>query len=363
MKRLIVCCDGTWNRADKESEGKPCATNVIKVAVRTAKRDGNTLQILFYDQGVGTGNSLDRLSGGAFGEGLEDNIYDAYRFLIANYEEGDEIFLFGFSRGAFTARSIAGMIRKCGVVRRELVTHYKEALDLYRNGEVLPDDDAAKRFRGNFSVGGGDDVRIKFIGVWDTVGSLGIPLRGLRGLTRRKHQFHNVELSKTVQFAYHALAIDERRAPFEPTLWKYIPKDNQVLEQVWFAGAHSDVGGGYPETGLSDIALRWMMEKAQGAGLALDTKAVEALPLHPEPLQEIHNSKKGLYTVTPGIDREIGKIARDPAAEADDKAPDRKDPTQSIHPSVLQKWDANPKYRPTSLRNYFKWIDDPRGRA
>lgn len=107
MKRLILCCDGTWNRADQERNGTPCPTNVVKFAFRLAKRapDG-TLQIVFYDQGVGTGNLLDQYSGGAFGHGLEENILDAYRFLIGNYEEGDEIYLFGFSRGAFTARSI-----------------------------------------------------------------------------------------------------------------------------------------------------------------------------------------------------------------------------------------------------------------
>jgi uncharacterized protein (DUF2235 family) len=113
MKRLILCCDGTWNSADQASNGVPCPTNVVGTAFRVAKRGGEILQIVYYDQGVGTGNLIDRLSGGAFGQGLSDNIYDAYRFLIANCESGDEIFLFGFSRGAFTVRSLGGLIRKC----------------------------------------------------------------------------------------------------------------------------------------------------------------------------------------------------------------------------------------------------------
>lgn len=104
MKRLILCCDGTWNRADQESNGVPCPTNVVKLGYRLAKRDGDIPQVVHYDHGVGTGNSLDRLTGGAFGYGIEDNIHGAYRFLVANYEKGDEIFLFGFSRGAFTSR-------------------------------------------------------------------------------------------------------------------------------------------------------------------------------------------------------------------------------------------------------------------
>src|SRR5919112_1185335 len=119
MKRLILCCDGTWNTADQQKDGEACPSNVVRLAYRIAKRDGDIPQITFYDQGVGTGNWVDRLSGGAFGNGLEDNIHDAYRFLVGNYESGDEIYLFGFSRGAFTARSIVGMIRKCGILRRD----------------------------------------------------------------------------------------------------------------------------------------------------------------------------------------------------------------------------------------------------
>lgn len=360
MKRLILCCDGTWNSADQEKDEKPCPTNVIKIAYRIAKRDGAIPQILFYDQGVGTGNIIDHYSGGAFGHGLEDNIYDAYRFLIANYEEGDEIFVFGFSRGAFTARSIVGLIRNCGILRRDLVERYGEAREIYRDPADGPDDPRSVKFREECSVCGREDIKIRLIGVWDTVGSLGIPLRGLRGLTRRKYQFHDVELSRTVQFACHALAIDEHRAPFEPTLWMYKPKPDQKVEQVWFCGAHSDVGGGYPETGLSDIALDWMIGRARSAGLAFDGATMKAHPVHPDPLGRIHDSKKGLYNLTRGIDRKIGEAVRDPD-KADGSAA-ANDPTQSIHESVLRRWDGDPGYRPSSLKDYFRRTGDPRGR-
>ena len=206
------------------------------------------------------------MSGGAFGHGLEDNVYEAYRFLVGNYEPGDELFLFGFSRGAFTARSLAGMIRKCGILERQHVRRYPAAIALYRDDQH-PDSPAARTFRRAHAVGGDATLPIRFIGVWDTVGALGIPLRGLRGLTRHKYQFHDTELSGSVAQACHALAIDERRAPFEPTLWAYRPKPGQTVEQVWFAGVHSDVGGGYPDTGLADITLEWMIDRAQGAGL------------------------------------------------------------------------------------------------
>lgn len=360
MKRLVLCCDGTWNRADQQEEEVPCPTNVVKMAYRVAKRAGDTLQVIYYHQGVGTGNAVDRYSGGAFGDGLEENIHDAYRFLVANYEPGDEIYLFGFSRGAYTARSLAGMIRKCGILKRAAVPQYRAALDLYRRADRTPDSPDAIAFKKTNSVHGEDNVPIRFIGVWDTVGALGIPLRGLRGATRKDYQFHDTALSRSVRFAYHALAIDEHRGPFEPTLWHALdpagqPKGGQTLEQVWFCGAHSDVGGGYPETGLSDQALDWMLAKAHGAGLALDDTVVAALPLKSDPKGKLHDSKTGLYNLTPGIDRAIG-VVKDPktGAVADD-------PTQSLHDSVLKRWDADPGYRPAALKAYFKKIRDPRG--
>lgn len=357
MKRLILCCDGTWNKADQEDKGVPCPTNVVRISCRIAKADTTTPQIIYYDQGVGTGNILDRYSGGAFGNGIEDNIKDAYRFLIGNYEFGDEIFLFGFSRGAFTVRSIAGMVRKCGVLGREHVEHYSEAFDLYRS-EYRPTDEKALKFRKDYSVGNGADIKIKLIGVWDTVGALGIPLRGLRSLTNDKHQFHDTELSGVVEYAYHALAIDERRAPFEPTLWMYKPKPGQTIEQTWFCGVHSDVGGGYPERGLSEITLEWMMQKAQGAGLKFDAAAVRAHAIRPDPLASLHQSKTGLYRLTPGSDREIGLISRN--RESPDQGLSGTDPTQSLHESVLIRWDSDAEYRPEGLREYFKRTGDRR---
>jgi uncharacterized protein (DUF2235 family) len=351
MKRLILCCDGTWNSADQERNGRPCPTNVLKLATRIANRDAaGVTQVIFYEQGVGTGNALDRLTGGAFGQGLENNILSAYRFLLANYEAGDEVFLFGFSRGAYTARSLAGMVRKCGILDRKSVGNYLEAIALYRRrddgGAEAP---AALDFRKRFSITRDLPIPIKLVGVWDTVGSLGIPLRGVRNLTQARHQFHDVQLSRVVEHAYHALAIDERRGPFAPTLW-YKQKDTeQTVEQVWFAGAHSDVGGGYAEAGLSDIALEWMIAKASGAGLAFDQEAMEARSLQPDPAAVPHRSRRGLYLLTPGVERQIGLRPVDPTKPQGPKEPD---PTQSVHESVLRRWAAS-DWRPSSLVRYF----------
>lgn len=353
MKKLIVLCDGTWNRADQEDDGVPSPSNVVKIAYRIAKRKDAVPQFIYYDQGVGTGNALDKLSGGAFGSGLEDNIHDAYRALIGNYEPGDELYFFGFSRGAYTARSITGMIRKCGILDRKHVRQYHAAVELYRNADH-PDEDAPRIFRERYSLVGNQPIPIKFIGVWDTVGALGIPLRGMRWLSRGKHQFHDTELSNRVANAFHALAIDEHRTPFEPTLWDYVPKDGQHIEQAWFCGAHSDVGGGYAETGLSDIVLDWMMQKAGSVGLAFDMPACEANPTCGSAEGMLHNSKTGLYRLTKGIDRIIGMT------KATVKTPPREDPTQSVHDSVRQRWDHDPTYRPEALLNYFKRTGDPR---
>jgi uncharacterized protein (DUF2235 family) len=330
-KHLVICCDGTWNTADQIHDGKPCATNVVKLAIRTTKRtDNGTLQIVFYDQGVGTGNDLDKWTGGAFGKGLVDNIYDAYRFLIANYEPGDHIYLFGFSRGAYTARSIAGMIRKTGILRRDRATLYVNALELYRNQEH-PDDQEPANFRAANALE--DRTPIQCIGVWDTVGALGIPLRGLRGLTQEKHQFHDTNLSSVVRHAYHALAVDEHRAPFEPTLWTDAPDPGQTVEQVWFPGAHSDVGGGYPDHQLADIGLAWMMNRAAKAGLAFDQAVIQQYALAPKATGALHDTKNGLYRLTRGINREM-----------------KASPTEYVHRSVIDRYTQDATYRPPTLR-------------
>lgn len=351
MKRIILCCDGTWNRADQSSNGTLCPTNVVRIAFRIAKRsDDDTRQIVYYSQGVGTGNSLDRFTGGAFGSGVVDNIFDAYRFMVANYEKGDEIYLFGFSRGAFTARSIAGMIRKCGILCREHASRYVKAVELYRSDDG-PDEEIPSEFRGSCSVNGEEPIPIHFIGVWDTVGALGIPLGMLRKITRSRHQFHDTELSGSVKNAYHALAIDERRPPFQPTLWEYKPKPGQVVEQVWFPGVHTNVGGGYPDQSLADISLGWMIAKAKAAGLAFDPNVEKAHPLNPDPEGKIYQSKKGVYRFMRGYNRVIGlseERSRDEGTTVTGN-----DPTQSVDQSALDRIDSDESYRPVSLMNYL----------
>lgn len=209
MKRIVICCDGTWNDPEKRD-----ITNVVKTAraVRPRTPDGTT-QVVFYDWGVGTGRRFDRITGGSIGKGLNRNIQDACRFLVHNYAPGDEIFFFGFSRGAYTARSAAGLVRNCGVLKKKHADMIPEAFELYRS-KSRPDSKKSGAFRREFSR----ETRIRFIGVWDTVGALGVPLRLFRRFNARKYSFHDTRLSRSIDHAYQALAIDEKRKPFAPSL-------------------------------------------------------------------------------------------------------------------------------------------------
>jgi len=255
MKRLVVCCDGTWNDSDNGTG----YTNVSRLAWAIQPidtRDGKDIpQIVFYQSGVGTqGDLASRFAGAALGLGLSQNLRDAYTFICNNYCEGDEIFLFGFSRGAYTARSVGGLIGYAGLLGKQDLDRFLELWKGYKEKDKNPD--ALKSFDKRHK-----NVRIKCMGVWDTVGSVGIPAEFARFdlFFRRYYGFFDTDLGEHIEHAFHAMALDERRKNFVPTLWTQKPGvKNQELKQVWFAGVHSDVGGGYPEHGASDISLAWM---------------------------------------------------------------------------------------------------------
>jgi uncharacterized protein (DUF2235 family) len=256
-KRIIFCADGTWDSIQND-------TNVYKLFKAILITSD---QIAFYDDGVGSdGTPLEKLAGGAFGNGLFQKIKDGYTKIAHLYEQGDDIFIFGFSRGAFTARSLAGMIAICGLPTAAFDDNLvNTAFQAYRN----PNQRAALLASlNNYNL---FDAKIKMVGVWDTVGALGIP--ALFGkIDPVLYGFLDTSLHPDVLNARQALAIDERRQEFPPTLWTppSPPVPGQVLEQVWFAGVHCDVGGGYPETGLSDITFSWMLGKAENLGLQVD---------------------------------------------------------------------------------------------
>lgn len=337
-KRIAICCDGTWNTPD-EKEGDTLSTNIVKMAHAIKPRDAKGIeQVIFYDRGVGTSRGTDQLLGGAFGVGLSQNIEDAYRFLVDNYVEGDELFLFGFSRGSYTARSLAGVIRNCGLLKKLHSDKFHTAYEIYRSRkpEDKPDGAGAAAFIKKFSR---PIDKIQFIGVWDTVGALGIP--GLFNFVGKElFEFHDVTLSKIVVNAYHALALDERRQPFLPTLWEQNANaPNQTLEQVWFAGVHSNIGGGYSECGLSDISFTWMAGKAQACGLELDPEYIKG-HIAPNPGGVLRDSLSLFYRVFGRGDRSIpagGKYK------------------QKIHKSAVDRMNRpSLKYKPDNLVAYRK---------
>ncbi|CAZ85424.1 unnamed protein product [Tuber melanosporum] len=267
MKRIIICCDGTWQDSDGGKLEVP--TNVTRVA-RALKSftDDGVSQVIYYQSGVGTGGTVNRLIGGGTGFGLSENVREAYGFLAHNYHPGDTIHLFGFSRGAYTARSICGLVCRIGILTKKGMDNFYQVYQDYQ----------AKKFRSQSAVAefqareGGSlvipNVRVKTICCWDTVGSLGIPSTGvpiigdwIAGNEQEKYGFHDTDLSPRVDNAFHALALDEHRGPFTPTLWKKTDDTPVNLKQCWFPGVHTNVGGGYEDQEIADMTLSWMIQQ------------------------------------------------------------------------------------------------------
>jgi uncharacterized protein (DUF2235 family) len=254
VRRLVICLDGTWNTESS-------FTNVWRIFVAL---EPSATQILYYDQGVGT-KATDFLTGGGFGRGLSNNVLKAYLWLTEHYRPSDEIFVFGFSRGAFTARSLVGFVSLCGLLRPDAPVNIDAAFELYRRPGLSRSSYAAELFREHNAL---ERVYgtpcIKMLGVFDTVGALGAPVINLPLF--EDYTWHKVHLSEIVENAYHALAIDEHRELFQATLWtNCYPR--QKVEQRWFVGAHANVGGGYPHDALSIRPLEWMQAKAKHHGL------------------------------------------------------------------------------------------------
>lgn len=261
-KRIAFCADGTWD-APRQN------TNVYKIyKAMTTSAD----QVAYYDDGVGAGlTGIGKVLAGAFGDGLLDKIKDGYTKIAHVYEKGDQVYLFGFSRGAYTARSLGGMISVCGLPTGSFSDScVDQAFEAYR--------DRANRttILAGLAACGLYDCGVEMVGVWDTVGSLGIPAI-FGGVDDSKYGFLDTSLHPDVKNAYQCLAIDERRKEFPATLWTSVPAAGQTMEQVWFSGCHGDVGGGTTmgggvddSTTLSEMTMGWMVRKAAALGLEFD---------------------------------------------------------------------------------------------
>lgn len=280
-KNIVIFSDGTGQEG-----GKAHNTNVYKLFNLILDRSPE--QIAFYDRGLGTG--WKKLTGNVSGSGISKNIQECYEFLFDNFQSGDQIYLFGFSRGAATVRSLSGFIDLIGILPKSRRGLINQAYDIYK----ITDDDERKAKAKEF-VGRHHTMwtRVKFLGVWDTVAALGLPIKSISALIDRipwwRHEFHNFKLSPSVENAYHALAIDDERKTFHPLVWEPETMDYQTMQQVWFCGMHTDVGGGYPESQLSDIALEWILQKATENGLRIYDK--HGRTCNPEPNGVMHDSR------------------------------------------------------------------------
>jgi uncharacterized protein (DUF2235 family) len=338
-RRLILLLDGTWNHPDQKDRGKVKPSNVTKLAraIRPVSATDQRHQISYYDDGVGTSYGLDRWIGGGLGVGLARNVREAYRFLMYNYHQGDDLFIFGFSRGAWTARSLVGFVNRFGVLDKSTAFYANVAYELYEKhagpdkvSEFLADKKRAT-------------PRVHFIGVWDTVGSIGLPTKIFHRLTRNRWNYHDVSLAPCIRHAVHALAIDERRKPFFPTLWMEEPRGDQTLEQRWFAGVHSNIGGGYKPDGLANCALHWIAQRATEAGLDIDRAFLA--PFKAYWGDELRNTYTGFYRMLGPAHRPIGTTK----SETVDISAYRR----YLNPSASPSSPAN-SYRPANLETYLK---------
>ena len=365
-KRLVICCDGTWNEPDQEVHDNPAdetePTNVLKIVRGLAPVDGEQVpQVVYYDTGVGTQGPLDKYVGGGLGGGLSENIQQAYRFIANNWREGDELFLFGFSRGAYTVRSLAGFIGVAGLLRKENLRLLPEAYALYRLQPDKRDNSMVRKRLESAGEPSRRPVPIRFIGVWDTVGALGAPTPILGRLTRKKVSFHNTQLGDNVEHAYHALAVDERRRPFQPDLWTGAPAEGQTIEQVWFAGVHSNIGGGYRDCGLANIALDWLAGRSARHGLQF-TDSIAGMQCEAADRCRLEDSFSWSYQALRALRvrpyrREIG------SKQCGDIRPEGAIvPGESAHPSAVEaigkRFARNPRNAPYEPKNLMSALDD-----
>lgn len=358
-KRLAIFLDGTWNDTSDN-------TNVWRLkALCSQKSADDVQQLAYYDKGV------DGFFGGTFGKGLGDNIVQAYEWLVDNYNPGDDIFIFGFSRGAFTARAFAGLIAKHGVLKPGAPIGVGQLWERYKR----PDDTTIwslfeKEKKGELTNPTLEERRIMkysqcvdimMVGVWDTVGSLGVPMLSIPGISRKTLGFLHTGLRTMVLHCFHAIAIDEHRYSFNPTLWTvHQSKDGPVptfrplekCEQRWFVGAHADVGGGCRNDILAQIPLRWLMKKASLLGLEFrndieidgDFITAEVSDSHGEFL-------KGAYKYgSKPVNRVIGEPARPNEYTGGHDWP----VNETIDVSVFERAQKNRKYQPVSLVEWAK---------
>lgn len=355
QKRLAIFLDGTWNSIDSN-------TNVWRMrALCAAKSKDGRPQLVYYDVGV------NGFLGGVFGQGLDQNIRLAYEWLIENYNDGDEIFIFGFSRGAFTARSLAGLVATEGILKAGSPIGLTELFDRYKKGNeetiwTLKDKETGGEIgkltdQERWLLKYSQPTKVKVVGVWDTVGSVGVAAGNIPHISRSQFDYHQTGLFIPILNGYHALAIDEHRSDFDPTLWTVhrrkdpsakIPPPRQLfnVEQRWFVGAHANVGGGYQGDFLTQAPLRWMMLKAEAHGLTFRSELILDGDMLKAPIiDSYHSFGEGLYAkVYAPLYRTIG-----PEPHVRENGDTDVNVNETIDGSVFERWRTDPTYRPINL--------------
>jgi uncharacterized protein (DUF2235 family) len=375
-KRLALFFDGTWNEPGDH-------TNVRRLMLMLADHGTDGIpQKAFYDEGVGT-RWYDRASGGAFGAGLSKNVRSGYRWLVENYSWQDEIYIFGFSRGAFTARSLAGLIARCGLLKPQARISFAQLYERYQKGDMVRPiykirkdwanrrkfdfEETALLYHSYYAPG-----IIKMVGVWDTVGSIGVPVGNFRGISRRALWFHNTRLSTTIEHSYQALALDEYRKPYWAVLWTDFVRersdptkqkyDHRFVEQRWFAGAHANVGGGYRSDLLPDRPLEWLQTKAIACGLTFRTTVKARESYFTAVVHDSYsNFLRGSWKYFTFGRRYVRRVMADPVYKQSRKTIGGQPicgwvqtANERIDITVIQRCQRNSKYRPRSLVEWAK---------
>lgn len=357
-KNIVICCDGTGNEFGDDN------SNVIKLFSTLTR---NEKQIAYYHPGVGTTGELDSpnffgrtkktfkvLLGKAFGYGIIENIADAYTFIMKSYNPGDQIFIFGFSRGAYTARAIAAMIHQFGIMDPGCESVVSYAVKLFKNPT-----DRNLKIAGSFKNTFGIDCKVHFLGVWDTVSSV-----GWTNPVKLPYTFHNPD----IEIARHAISVDERRCFFRQHMMGPAV-GNQDIKQIWFPGVHSDVGGGYPESesGLSKGALKWMLDEAEKAGIIVNPNwKAEVLGgaqpyVKPDFRAIQHNQLKGPWWIVEYIPKSYIDMSMKPPVKRRKifRGSPRFIPEGSIfHKSFQARFDAGIGYSPKNVPKQFSILED-----
>jgi len=354
MKRLAIFLDGTFNTLNNN-------TNVWRLKSLTVESGE---QRVYYSQGVGTQRG-EVARGGVEGYGIDDEIIEAYTWLIQNFDDGDEIFIFGFSRGAYTARSLSGLISKCGVMKLGAPLSIEQLYARYRlyvapTIKSLQEKELPKNasIEDQWLVKYSCQTMITFIGVWDTVGSMGLPLGSIEAKIH-KYRFLDTHLRLNNENAFQALALDEHRRDFEPTFWTKTDKIGVLgaaerpinsVEQRWFVGAHANVGGGYPSDPLAQRPLKWLMEKAAACGLIFrDQVTIDTAQVAPPVTDSYREFAHGVYRF---VSRPFYRPVGPPPDKSTEETTSRINET--IDGSVFERWRADDTYRPPNLVNWLK---------